>query len=702
MRPDLLNPLFTDATALAGIGKRTADMIRRVVPFDTSGRQLRIADLLFILPHGLVDRRSRPGIARAGDGAIVTLELEIDRHQPPPPGRRNVPYRVFAHDETGEIALTFFHAQPQWLERSLPVAGRVIVSGRLERFNGRPAMVHPDHVLPAAEAASLPALEPVYPLTAGLSGRVLRRAVGQALERIPPLPEWLDAALKRREGFPSFAEALQVLHHPDDLAILEPACPARRRLAFDELLSGQIALAMVRARMRRHRGRSLAGDNRLRERIRANLPYQLTASQHQALEEIGADLASGERMLRLLQGDVGSGKTVVALLAMAQAVEAGTQAALLAPTEVLARQHHGAIATLLEPAGLRVALLTGREKGRSRTAILAGLADGSIAFAIGTHALIQEDVRFHDLGLAVIDEQHRFGVHQRLSLSAKGAAPDMLVMTATPIPRTLVMTAYGDMEVSQLREKPAGRKPVTTVTLPMERTDELIARLGALLAKGQKAYWICPLVEESDEIDLTAAEDRFEQLRRAFGNRVGLVHGRMKGAEKDAAMADFQHGETQLLVATTVIEVGIDVPDATIMVIEHAERFGLAQLHQLRGRVGRGKLESHCVLLYKSPLGAIARQRLEILRSTEDGFLIAEEDLKLRGEGELLGTRQSGSPGFRIAQIEHHADLLAMARDDARLILHRDPELVSDRGRALRLLLYLFGRDNAIRLLRAG
>ncbi|RVC68628.1 ATP-dependent DNA helicase RecG, partial [Mesorhizobium sp. M2A.F.Ca.ET.046.02.1.1] len=559
-----------------------------------------------------------------------------------------------------------------------------------------------DHIAPIDEAEGLPLVEPVYPLTAGLSAKVLRRAIGQALGRLPELPEWQDDAFMRRHTFPSFSDALSRIHHPNVPIDVAVEGSAWRRLAYDELLAGQVSLALVRARIRRLSGRPLIGDDRIVEKLRSALPYRLTPSQEFALGEINADLADPERMLRLLQGDVGSGKTVVALLAMARAVEAGGQAALMAPTEILARQHLATIAPLAEKVGLRLAILTGREKGRERTETLAGLANGAIDIVVGTHALFQETVTFHDLVLAVIDEQHRFGVHQRLAITAKGDAPDMLVMTATPIPRTLVLTAFGDMDVSKLTEKPAGRQPIRTVTLPMERLDELVGRMRDAVAEGQKIYWICPLVEESEEIKLMSAEDRFASLKPLFGDRIGLVHGRMKGAEKDEAMRAFKDGETRILIATTVIEVGVDVPDATIMVIEHAERFGLAQLHQLRGRVGRGDKPSSCVLLYKDPLGETAKRRLSVMRETEDGFRIAEEDLKLRGEGELLGTRQSGTPGFQVARIEFHADLLEAARDDARLILSRDPELQSERGEALRLLLYLFGRDEAVRLLRAG
>ncbi|MER9950557.1 ATP-dependent DNA helicase RecG [Mesorhizobium sp. M0047] len=702
MRPTILDPLFVPITSLAGVGPKVGALIEKVVTADLGDRAARAADLLFVLPHTVIDRRSRPGIAGSAEGQIVTLDVRIDRHQPPPRGNRSVPYRVYAHDDTGEIALTFFHAHASYLEKAMPEGEHVVVSGRMEWFNGRPTMVHPDHIALASEAENLPLVEPVYPLTAGLSGKVLRRAIGQALARVPEFPEWQDGAFMRRHTFSAFGDALARIHNPADPIDVSVDGAAWRRLAYDELLAGQVSLALVRAKVRRLSGRPLVGDGSIVEKLRAALPYSLTSSQEFALAEINADLADPERMLRLLQGDVGSGKTVVALLAMARAVEAGGQAALMAPTEILARQHLATIAPLAAKVRLRIAILTGREKGRERTDTLAGLASGEIDIVVGTHALFQETVTFHDLVLAVIDEQHRFGVHQRLAITAKGDAPDMLVMTATPIPRTLVLTAFGDMDVSKLTEKPAGRQPIRTVTLPLERLDELVGRMVDAVAGGQKIYWICPLVEESEEIKLMSAEDRFASLKPLFGDRIGLVHGRMKGADKDEAMRAFKQGETRILIATTVIEVGVDVPDATVMVIEHAERFGLAQLHQLRGRVGRGDKPSSCVLLYKDPLGETAKRRLSVMRETEDGFLIAEEDLKLRGEGELLGTRQSGTPGFQVARIEAHADLLEAARDDARLILSRDPELQSDRGDALRLLLYLFGRDEAVRLLRAG
>ncbi|WP_137113826.1 ATP-dependent DNA helicase RecG [Mesorhizobium sp. GR13] len=702
MRPSLLDPLFAPISSIPGIGPKVAALITKVVPTDTGGREARIGDLLFTLPHSIIDRRNRPGIAYAEEGTIVTLDVRVDRHQPPPRGNRSVPYRVFAHDDTGEVTLTFFRGHAEYLSKMLPEGERVIVSGRMEWFNGRASMVHPDHIARADAADGLPLVEPVYPLTAGLSTKVLRRAIQAGLEKLPELPEWQDASVMRRQTFPDFGAALRRIHNPADPIDTSPESVAWRRLAYDEFLAGQIALALVRARVRRAAGRPIVGDGQIVEKLRNALPYSLTRSQETALTEINADLAKPERMLRLLQGDVGAGKTVVALLAMARAVESGAQAALMAPTEILARQHLATIAPLAERVGLKVAVLTGREKGRDRAATLAGLEDGTINIVVGTHALFQDAVVFRDLALAVVDEQHRFGVHQRLAISAKGSAPDLLVMTATPIPRTLVLTAFGDMDVSRLTEKPAGRQPIRTVTMSMERLDELVHRMAEAVAAGQKVYWICPLVEESEEIKLMSAEDRFASLKPVFGDKIGLVHGRMKGVEKDEAMRAFKDGETRVLVATTVIEVGVDVPDATIMVIEHAERFGLAQLHQLRGRVGRGSKQSSCVLLYKDPLGETAKKRLTVMRDTEDGFIIAEEDLKLRGEGELLGTRQSGTPGFQVARIEDHADLLEIARDDARVLLTSDPNLTSARGAAVRLLLYVFGRDEAVRLLQAG
>jgi len=575
-------------------------------------------------------------------------------------------------------------------------------SGKVEVFNDRMQMTHPDQIAGPEAAESVQTVEPVYPLTAGLTLKTVAKAVQAALQRVPELPEWLDPALKKREAWEDWHAALARSHAPHEESDLAPLSPHRRRLAYDELLSNQMAIALVRDRQLKQRGRPLKGDGRLTDKVISSLPFQLTGSQRMALAEIAGDMAAEHRMLRLLQGDVGSGKTVVALLAMLTAVEAGCQAVLMAPTEILARQHFQTIAPLAEAAGVPLVILTGRDKGKARQAILDGLASGATPLVVGTHALFQEDVAFHDLAMAVIDEQHRFGVHQRLTLTAKGKAVDVLVMTATPIPRTLMLTAYGDMDVSRLTERPPGRQPIETRTLPLDRLPDVVDGIDRALQRGAQVYWICPLVEESENSDLAAADDRHRTLQQRFGDKVGLVHGRMKGPDKDRVMASFAAGDLAVLVATTVVEVGVDVPNATVMVIEHAERFGLAQLHQLRGRVGRGSGKSSCLLLWQGPLGETARARLQMLRETDDGFRIAEEDRQLRGAGELLGTRQSGLPEFRLADLAVHDDLLATARDDARLILDRDPELAGERGKALRVLLYLFERDAAVKYLRSG
>ncbi|GGD88887.1 ATP-dependent DNA helicase RecG [Aureimonas endophytica] len=702
MRPPVLDPLFAGLTALDGIGPKLAELFRALLLPAGSDAALRVRDLLFHLPSGLVDRRRREEVTTAPDGALVTLNLVIDRHRAPERGQGSTPYRVYGRDETGEIALVYFRAQAQWMEKLLPVGEAMLVSGKVEWFNGRPQMVHPDLVIPLAEADTVPLVEPIYPMTAGLSPKVLRKAIAASLARLPALPEWIEPSVVQRQSFVPFAEALRQAHNPADAIDVDRRAAHRRRLAYDELLAGQLALALSRRRMKKAKGRPLAGDGRLTARVTAALPFRLTDAQDMAVAEIVADMAEEDRMLRLLQGDVGAGKTVVALMAMATAAEAGAQSALLAPTEILARQHFNGLAPICEKIGLDIVLLTGRDTGKVRAAKQEAIASGKADIVVGTHALFQESVEYHDLGLVVVDEQHRFGVHQRLSLARKGRSPDLLVMTATPIPRTLVLAAFGDMDVSRLHGKPAGRKPITTVAVPLERLREIVERIAAAVAEGGKVYWVCPLVEESEKSDLMAAEERHRQLAGLFGDLVGLVHGQMPGEEKDAAMAAFKEGRTRIIVATTVIEVGVDVPDATIIVIEHAERFGLAQLHQLRGRVGRGDKPSSCVLLYRAPLGEVAKARLAVMRETEDGFRIAEEDLKLRGEGDLLGTKQSGLPSFRLADLEIHGDLMEIARDDARLVMATDPDLEGPRGEALRVLLYLFGRDDAIRLLRAG
>ncbi|MDI9847681.1 ATP-dependent DNA helicase RecG [Rhodoblastus sp. 17X3] len=697
MRPSLLDPLFASASALPGVGPKTGKLLDRLL--GEPDRPARTLDLLLHLPLSGIDRRARPKVAEAPIGAVSTIKVRVTEHRPP---RGKGPYRVLTEDETGDLTLIFFRANANWIEKLLPLGETRWVSGLVELFDAYRQMVHPDRILDEAGLAALPPVEPIYGLTEGLFPRVLAKAAAGALARLPQLPEWQDEKFFRATGWLSFGESLARLHHPQTPQDLAPEGKFFARLAYDELLSHQLSLRLVRAKAQVLRGRPQISDGALAKRILAALPFALTDDQAKAVAEISADLASDKRMLRLLQGDVGSGKTVVALLAMAHVIEAGRQAALMAPTEILARQHFATLKPLAEAAGLTIALMTGRDKAAERRATLEGLANGALDIVVGTHALVQEDVAFARLGLAAIDEQHRFGVHQRLALGEKGEAVDVLAMTATPIPRTLALAYFGDMELSSLREKPPGRQPIDTRAISVERIDEVVAGLARAIKTGARVYWVCPLVEGSEDSDLAAAQDRAEDLRKFFGAQVGLVHGQMKGRDKDAAMEDFSRGVTKVLVATTVIEVGVNVPEATIIVIEHAERFGLAQLHQLRGRVGRGSEKSSCVLLYAGPLGETARARLEILRETEDGFRIAEEDLRLRGEGEVLGARQSGAPGFKIARLDLHPDLLRAARDDAEKLLAADPDLTGERGRKLRLLLYLFERDTALRLLRAG
>jgi len=710
MRPPPLNPLFATVRSLKGVGPKVEALLNKLVAPNHASAHARVIDLLWHLPVGVIDRTITPCIAEARIGELATLEVTVTEHRSGG-GRRGgrAPYKVLVEDSSGAaLELVYFNADPGYLRRLLPVGSRRLVSGKVESYDGWLQMPHPDHVMniegPRDAAAVLPLNEPIYPLTAGLTNTMLRRAIGEALAKLPSLPEWMDGNLRGKNAWPSFADALQRLHAPEAEADLAPSTPARARLAYDELLANQLALAVIRARLKRRAGRRLAVPGKLRTGILSALPFALTGAQKRALAEIDADLANPHRMLRLLQGDVGSGKTVVALLAMATAVEAGAQAALMAPTELLARQHFKTISEFGAPSGLRIALLTGRERGRERAAIVDALAEGSIDILIGTHALSQEHVAFRNLGLVVIDEQHRFGVHQRLALQEKGSGrgAELLVMTATPIPRTLLLTSYGDMDVSRLDAKPPGRKPVATRTVPLDRIDEVIEAIARAVKGGAQVYWVCPLVTESEVLDIAAAEARHAELRAHFGEKVGLVHGKLAGKHKDRVMATFASGALSILVSTTVIEVGVDVPNASIMIVEHAERFGLAQLHQLRGRVGRGAKESSCILLYRQPLSDAARERLGVMRRTEDGFVIAEEDLKLRGGGEVLGTRQSGLPEFSVACLPEHEALLEAARDEARLKLANDPDLKAPEAEPLRLLLYLFERDDAIKLMRAG
>ncbi|MEO8242273.1 MAG: ATP-dependent DNA helicase RecG [bacterium] len=693
-RPAILFPLFAELETIKGLGPRA------VKNFESLGVE-RPKDLLFLLPHSGIDRSRKDSIRDIGLPATVTVEVEVGGHFPPVVKGR--PYRVMVRDQKIEFMLVYFHAKGDFLQSLLPTGQRRIVSGKVELYDGIGRMTHPDHVLRPEEAADLPAYEPIYPLVAGITQKLVVKGVMAALDRTADLAEWIDPQLIAREAWPDWRAALHEVHAPQGPQDIARTTPARQRLAYDELLAHQLTLSLARASLRRGKGQSSTGTGALQAKVLKDLPYPLTGAQTRAIAEISSDMQSPLRMNRLLQGDVGSGKTLVAFLTMLIAVEAGGQAVMMAPTELLARQHFEALAPLARAADVRLELLTGRDKGNDRQMKIEDLAMGRVPLLVGTHAVFQKDVAFHDLRLAIVDEQHRFGVAQRMELGSKGQAADVLVMTATPIPRSLALASYGDMDVSVLDEKPPGRKPIRTALIASNRMDEVIAHLRQAVADGKQAYWVCPLVEESEVMDLTSAEQRFASLRAALGEGVvGLVHGQLPPVEKDAAMARFAGGETKVLVATTVIEVGVNVPNASIMVVERAEIFGLAQLHQLRGRVGRGTTESTCLLMYQAPLSETGKRRLQVIRDTEDGFRIAEEDLAMRGAGDLIGTAQSGLPRFRIADLERQSALMEVAQSDARKLLNEDPDLVSPRGQAARVLLWLLDQDRAIRLLSVG
>ena len=693
-RPEIIFPLFSALTALDGVGPKIAKN------FENLGIT-RPRDLLFTLPYSGIKRDLVATVQGADFPNVLTVQVTVVSHKE---GRtKSAAYRVNVEDQETTFQLVFFHARADYLKKMLPVGSTRIVSGKVELFDGVAQMVHPEYMIAPEELKTIPKFEPIYPLTAGVSQKTMVRATRSTVTLLPELSEWIDPAQKQRAGWPDWSAALISAHEPTALTDLSTSNPARERLAYDEFFAHQLTLSLARAQQRRAKGRVTQGTEKLRNRVLAALPYHPTGAQTRALTDIAGDMSDPHRMNRLLQGDVGSGKTLVAFLALLIAVEDGGQGVLMAPTEILARQHLEALTPLAEDAQVVVELLTGRDKGRERREKLAALARGDIHILIGTHAVFQNDVAFSDLRLAIIDEQHRFGVRQRMELGQKGAAVDVLVMTATPIPRSLALAQYGDMDVSILDEKPPGRKPISTAVVSLDRIDEVIAKLRQAISEGKQAYWVCPLVEESEVLDYTSAEDRFKRLRAVLGEGVvELVHGQMPNDQKDAAMARFQEGEAQVLVATTVIEVGVNVPTATIMVIERAESFGLAQLHQLRGRVGRGSDKSTCLLLYKAPLSETGRRRLEVLRETEDGFRISEVDLQMRGAGDLIGTAQSGIPRFRIADMESMSSLMATAQSDARKLINDDPNLISARGGAARVLLWLMDQDQAIRLISVG
>ncbi len=693
MRPNILYPLFASIESIKGVGTKYSKLIKKLC-----GE--KIIDILFHLPVSLVDRTYNEPLINAKDGKIWTGIVTITEHVPPQTKKH--PYRIYCTDGTAELVLVFFKVYADSIEKNYPLGGKRAISGKLEYFNGMWQMSHPDYSVSPELLPQIMRLEPVYPLTAGVTNKMICRLVEEGLRNVPTLPEWLSPDSLGDLEYIDFKSALYRVHHPKNPADLLPSSTARRRLAYDEILSNQLALALIRQKVRAQNGRAFIGTGELYKKAIENLPFKLTSAQEEALAEITKDQNAPHKMLRLLQGDVGSGKTVVAFLSMLKVIEEGAQAALMAPTEILAKQHYETISSLSKGLGITVGLLTGKLKVKEKREIYEKLQNGEINILIGTHALFTEGVTFKDLGYAVIDEQHRFGVNQRLSLSSKGTMSDVLVMTATPIPRSLLLTAYGDMDYTKIGKLPAGRKPCITAVMSVNKMPDIIAALHRKLADGGRAYWVCPLVEESEKSDLAAATERSEMLKQYFGDVVGLIHGKMKEAEKDAVMEEFKKGTKKLLVATTVIEVGVNVPEATVMIIEHAERFGLSQLHQLRGRIKRGYEAGTCILLYSYPISSVARERLNIMKQTEDGFYIAEKDLELRGGGEILGTRQSGFTQFKLADMSVHQDLLIKARDDVHNILKQDQSLTTPRGQALKVLLYLFEQNEAVKTYLAG
>ena len=710
LRPAVLYPWFTPITRLKGVGPSMATALTRLLPSvrpvedDTKPLPV-LRDLLFHLPGGVIDRTKVTPVAELQRGQYATVEVTITEHRAPPRIRQRLPYKVSAYDASGDLQLTFFHVKGDYLLKQLPVGEKRLISGHVDMHDGYASISHPDMIARPEAAAQALQLVPSYPLTAGVSNKLVARLTAQALGAADALPEWQDAAFLKQQQWPPLAEALRAIHQPATVEAMLPNGPARSRLAYDELLANQLALALARSTQQRQRAMAVPYHAPTGTTLEQALPFRFTNGQRMVFAEMMGELSSGRRMVRLLQGDVGSGKTILAFALMAQVVAAGGQACLMAPTDLLARQHLASLQAYADALRMPIALLSGKMKKSEQASVLAGLAEGKIPLVVGTHALFQEQVAFRKLALVVVDEQHRFGVGQRMRLTAKGDAPHLLQMTATPIPRSLSMTLYGDMDVSSLTERPPGRQPIETLAVPESRMDEVIQGIGRVREKGEKAYWVCPLIEKSDEpdmmkFDLAAAEERLRLLEKHFPGKVGLVHGKMKLAEREKVMQAFAFGALQVLVATTVVEVGVNVPQATVMVIEHAERFGLAQMHQLRGRVGRSDLASRCVLLYHARLSQHAKDRLNILRETNDGFLIAEEDLRLRGEGDMVGTRQTGLPDYVLADMGVHLPLIRIAHDDAKLALHREPALDGPRGQALRLLLGLFEYDTSLSLLR--
>ncbi|ACT57418.1 ATP-dependent DNA helicase RecG [Candidatus Liberibacter asiaticus] len=700
MRPSFLNPLFAPLSTFRGVGKKYSLFLSKIINCGNAN-ETRFIDLLFYHPSSFIDRHYRPKISEISEERIVTITGYISQHSSFQLQKRR-PYKILLNDGTGEITLLFFYRKTEMLKNVFFEGRKITVTGKIKKLKNRIIMVHPHYIFHNSQDVNFPLIEAVYSLPTGLSVDLFKKIIVEALSRLPVLPEWIEKDLLQKKSFPSIAEAFNIIHNPRKAKDFEWTSPARERLAYDELLAGQIALLLMRKQFKKEIGIPINVEGKIAQKILRNIPFSPTKSQESAIKDILQDMSQKNRMLRILQGDVGSGKTLVALIAMAAAVEAGGQAVIMAPIGILAQQHYEFIKKYTQNTQIIVEIITGNMPQAHRRKALERIAHGQAHIIIGTHALFQDSIQYYKLILVIVDEQHRFGVQQRLKLTQKATAPHVLLMTATPIPRTLVLTSLGDIDISKITEKPAGRKPIKTVIIPINRIDEVIERLKVVLSEGKKAYWICPQIEEKKESNFRSVVERFNSLHEHFTSSIAIIHGRMSDIDKESVMDSFKNGTCKLLIATTVIEVGIDVVDASIIIIENAEHFGLAQLHQLRGRVGRGEEISSCILLYHPPLSKNSYTRLSVLKNTEDGFLIAEEDLKQRKEGEILGIKQSGMPKFLIAQPELHDSLLEIARKDAKHILTQDPDLTSVRGQSIRILLYLYQYNEAFQFIRAG
>ena len=685
MRPKILYKLFSNLETIKGIGPKNAKLIERLC-----GKYL--LDLILHRPIAYIDRRNSPKIKDLSNNSIVTLILKVDSHTPS--FNKRMPYKITCSDETGQLNIVYFNLRGPYLKKMFPLGSKKVVSGKVEEFNGIFQMTHPQHIADESNLDSVKKIECVYPLTAGISSKIIQKSINSSLAIIDDLPEWIPNDYLQKNNWTSWKKSIYEMHNPNELKE-DKEDIYLNRLVFDELLSQQLTVRLIKNKISKLKGNTIKPNGSLLESLKNHLSFELTDDQNQAIKEISKDQSSPNKMLRLIQGDVGSGKTVVALHGMIQCAENSKKSILMAPTEILAEQHYNTIKLFADKLKLSCALITASNKKNHNY---------ESDILIGTHALFQDKVSIDNIGLIVIDEQHRFGVHQRILLNEKaGNECDILLMTATPIPRTLELASYGDMDITKIMQKPKNRKPIITKSINLNKIESLKEALIKKLKQREKIYWVCPLVDESDKIDLQSVNQRVLDIQKYYKDfNVEMVHGQMKQEEKNKIMDNFKNFKTQILVATSVIEVGIDDPDATVIIIENSERFGLSQLHQLRGRVGRGTKQSTCILLFDGTLTDNAKKRINVMKETNDGFKIAEEDLSIRGAGEILGTRQSGLPNFRLTNLNVHKSLMLQAREMAIKIVEKDPELSSDQGKSLRLLLHLFNNQVAIDYLKSG